>query len=70
MVPPDDAAASTPPTNTFENPLLSIIGIVKTPVDKTFTTGPPVMVPNIAEETIAACAGPPLRFLVARKQVL
>lgn len=52
--PPDDAAASTPPEKTFENPRFNIIGMVKTPVDRTFTTGPPVIVPNIADETIAA----------------
>lgn len=59
MDPPEDAAASTPPANTFENPRFSIIGIVRTPVDRTLTTGPPVIVPNIADETTAAWASPP-----------
>ena len=54
IAPPDEAAASTPPANTLENPRFIIIGIVKTPVDKTLTTGPPVIVPNIADDTIAA----------------
>ena len=68
--PPDDAAASIPPAKTLENPRLTIIGIVKTPVDKTLTTGPPVIVPNIAELTIAAWAGPPRSPRVQRKASL
>ena len=52
--PPDEAAASTPPANTREKPRLSIIGMVRTPVERTLTTGPPVIVPNIAEDTTAA----------------
>ena len=52
--PPEDAAASTPPAKTFENPRFNIIGIVRTPVDRTFTTGPPVIVPNMADDTMAA----------------
>ena len=67
MEPPDDAAASTPPAKVFENPRLSIIGIVSTPVDSTFTIGPPEMVPNIADETIAAWAGPPRNLRVDLK---
>ena len=67
MDPPDEAAASTPPAKTLEKPRLSIIGIVRTPVDNTFTIGPPEMVPNIADETTAACAGPPLSLRVQRK---
>ena len=70
IAPPEDAAASTPPAKTFENPLFIIIGMVSTPVDSTFTTGPPVIVPNIAEETMAACAGPPLKFLVNKNASL
>ena len=50
--PPDEAAASMPPANTREKPLLIIIGIVRTPVDRTLTTGPPVIVPNRAELTL------------------
>ena len=65
--PPEDAAASTPPANVFEKPRFSIMGIVKTPVDRTFTIGPPEIVPNIADETTAACAGPPRKFRVKRK---
>ena len=41
--------------------------MVSTPVDKTLTTGPPVKVPNIAEDTIAARAGQPLKLRVKRK---
>ena len=52
--PPEDAAASTPPAKTLLKPRLTIIGIVSTPVDNTLTTGPPVIVPNMAELTIAA----------------
>ena len=52
--PPDDAAASTPPAKVFEKPRFNIIGIVKTPVERTFTIGPPEIVPNIADDTIAA----------------
>ena len=62
--PPEDAAASTPPANTLEKPRFNIIGIVSTPVERTFTTGPPVIVPNIADDTTAACAGPPRRLRV------
>ena len=47
-----------------------IIGIVNTPVDRTLTIGPPVIVPNIAELTIAACAGPPRNLRVQRKASL
>jgi len=54
ICPPLEAAASTPPANIFEKPLLTIIGIVKTPVARTLTTGPPEIVPNSAELTIAA----------------
>ena len=70
ICPPEEAAASTPPENTFAKPLLSIMGIVRAPVDKTFTIGPPEIVPNIAELTMAAWAGPPLRCLVHRKAIL
>ena len=45
------------------------MGIVSAPVDKTFTIGPPEIVPNIAELTMAAWAGPPLRCLVHRKAI-
>ena len=68
--PPEEAAASTPPANTFEKPRFNIIGMVRTPVDNTLTTGPPVMVPNMAEDTTAACAGPPRRFRVSEKASL
>ena len=68
--PPEDAAASMPPANTFEKPRFTIIGIVSTPVDKTLTTGPPEMVPNIAELIIAACAGPPRSLRVHLKASL
>ena len=68
--PPDEAAASMPPANTREKPRCIIIGIVRTPVDNTLTTGPPVIVPNMAELTIAACAGPPRRRRVQRKASL
>ena len=47
-----------------------IIGIVNTPVDRTLTIGPPVIVQNIAELTIAACAGPPRNLRVQRKPSL
>ena len=33
--------------------------MVSTPVDSTLTTGPPEIVPNRDDDTIAACAGPP-----------
>ena len=68
--PPDDAAASIPPANTFEKPRFIIMGMVKTPVDSTLTTGPPEIVPNIADETIAACAGPPRNLRVHRNASL
>ena len=69
-IPPEEAAASIPPAKTFENPRFTIIGMVKTPVDNTLTTGPPVMVPNMAELTMAAWAGPPRRLRVQRKASL
>ena len=62
----DQATASS----RVDGPRLIIIGIVRTPVDSTFTTGPPVMVPNMADETIAACAGPPRSFRVQRNASL
>ena len=65
--PPEDAAASMPPANTRENPRRIIIGMVSTPVDSTLTIGPPEIVPNMAEDTIAAWAGPPRRCRVKRK---
>ena len=68
--PPDDAAASIPPAKTLEKPRRAIIGMVSTPVDSTLTIGPPEMVPNIAEETMAACAGPPASLRVQRKASL
>ena len=68
--PPEEAAASTPPAKTLENPRFNIIGIVRIPVERTLTTGPPVIVPNIADETTAACAGPPRRLRVALKASL
>ena len=68
--PPDEAAASTPPAKTRENPRLSIIGMVSTPVESTLTTGPPVIVPNMAEEKTAAWAGPPRRLRVSRNASL
>ena len=66
ICPPEDAAASTPPANCGEKPLRCIIGMVSRPVDSTFVTGPPVIVPNMADDTIAAWAGPPrsLRVLI------
>ena len=63
--PPEDAAASTPPAKGRLNPRRSIIGMVSTPVDSTLTTGPPEMVPNMAELTMAAWAGPPRSRRVA-----
>ena len=66
--PPDEAAASMPPAKT----LLTLVDHQLDCQDacrRTLTTGPPVIVPNIAELTIAACAGPPRRCRVA-KQVL
>jgi hypothetical protein len=54
ICPPEEAAASTPPAKALPNPRFIIIGIVRTPVERTFTTGPPDIVPNIAELTIAA----------------
>ena len=68
--PPEEAAASTPPAKTFENPRLIIIGMVSTPVDSTLTTGPPEIVPKSAEDTMAAWAGPPRRLRVQRKAIL
>ena len=70
MDPPDEAADSIPPANTFEKPRFIIIGMVSTPVDRTFTTGPPLIVPNMADDTIAAWAGPPRNFLVHRNASL
>ena len=46
------------PKSTRENPRCIIIGMVSTPVERTLTMGPPEMVPNMAEDTIAAWAGP------------
>jgi len=51
----------------LENPRFIIIGIVSTPVDNTLTTGPPEIVPNIADDIMAAWAGPPRSFRVHRK---
>ena len=68
--PPEEAAASMPPANTLEKPRLIIIGMVSTPVDKTLTIGPPDMVPNMADDTIAAWAGPPASLRVQRKATL
>ena len=68
--PPEEAAASTPPAKTREKPDFIIIGIVRTPVERTFVTGPPVIVPNIADDTIAAWAGPPRKLRVQRKASL
>ena len=68
--PPDDAAASTPPAKVLLKPRFNIIGMVNTPVDSTFTIGPPEMVPNIADDTTAACAGPPRKLRVQRKASL
>ena len=59
-----DAAASTPPANAGLNPVFIIIGIVSVPVPNTLTTGPPEIVPNVADPTIAACAGPPRNLRV------
>ncbi len=70
ICPPDDAAASTPPANSGLKPVFFIIGIVNRPVDNTLVTGPPVIVPNIADETIAACAGPPRSLRVHRTATL
>ena len=68
--PPDEAAASMPPANTREKPRFIIIGMVSTPVESTLTIGPPEIVPNIAEDTMAAWAGPPRRRRVQRKASL
>lgn len=70
ICPPDDAAASTPPANTRLKPRFRIIGIVSTPVDRTLTTGPPEIVPNIAELTIAAFAGPPRKLRIHKNAIL
>ena len=40
------------------------MGIVKVPVPKTFTTGPPEIVPKVADPMTAACAGHPRNFRV------
>ena len=68
--PPDEAAASIPPAKVGEKPRLIIIGIVRTPVDSTLTMGPPEIVPNMADDTMAAWAGPPRRRRVQRKASL
>lgn len=70
ICPPEDAAASTPPAKVREKPRFSIIGMVRTPVDSTLVTGPPDMVPNSADDTMAAWAGPPRRRRVHRKATL
>ena len=44
-------------------------GMVKTPVETTLATAAPDMVPNSAEPTIAACAGPPASRPVAAKAI-
>jgi len=44
--------------------------MVSTPVESTFTTGPPEIVPNIAEDTIAAWAGPPRKLRVQLNAIL
>ena len=44
--------------------------MVNTPVPTTFATAPPEIVPNIPEATMAACAGPPLKFLIKLKEIL
>ena len=70
ICPPEEAAASTPPAKARPKPLFIIIGIVRTPVERTLTTGPPDIVPNIAELTMAAWAGPPLSLRVNRNASL
>ena len=59
-----------PPAKTFEKPRFTIIGMVNTPVDNTLTIGPPEIVPNKADDTIAACAGPPASLRVQRNATL
>ena len=59
-----DAAASMPPEKRGEKPRDLINGIVKVPVPTTLAAADPEKVPNIAEDTIAACAGPPRNLRV------
>ena len=59
-----EAVASTPPAKAGLNHLRLIIGIVITPVATTLVTAAPDIVPKRADDRIAACAGPPLNFLV------
>jgi hypothetical protein len=64
ICPPVDAAASTPPAKAGLKTVFIIIGIVRVPVPRTFTTGPPEIVPKVAYPTIAAWADPPRSFRV------
>jgi hypothetical protein len=59
MLPPVDAATSTPPAREARYPSRRIIGIVIDPVVTTSAVGLPDMVPNSAEDTTATLAGPP-----------
>ena len=67
ICPPEDAVASIPAANVGEKPRFLIIGIVKVPVPTMLATVDPDIVPNIDDARIAACAGPPLVFRVAKK---
>ena len=54
-----DAATSTAPAFSGENPTRYISGMVKVPVMTTFAMEEPDIMPFIPEETTAALAGPP-----------
>ena len=61
-----EAAASTAPAKAGRKPARFITGIVITPVDTTFESAAPEIVPNIAELATAACAAPPVRWPVSK----
>ena len=69
ICPPVEAAASIPPANLGEKPRDFISGMVKVPVPTTLAAADPENVPNIADDTTAACAGPPRSRRVATSAI-
>ena len=70
ICPPVDAAASIAPAVAGLKPRRMIIGMVKAPVPTTLATTLPDMLPNRAEETMAACPTPPRVRPVRAKAIL
>ena len=68
--PPDEADASTAAAKLFEKPCFLIIGIVNTPVPAMFAATDPLIMPNSALATIAACAAPPRIRAVSTVDIL